>query len=239
MDKNLCVYQSLRPPGYWHMFSSVLVGWMTYGRPRDSEDHCIFLLGKEWQPVVALICNLDAWPCHKVKASLHYRVKSCFKNPKQTTPTNPQTTMKDWPQPKSPHSVPWRRDWLSYPSPFMDFLVTIKNFKTRNKEKGWAAAVKMLIVDVGPELPQLKGRKAMGEDGMGRDRGWQRSLQDRQHFLSAEQMLQLWSHRLFSLWTVFFFSIEIKVHQIKYEAYKPIYIFSNGGGKKKQQNSPN
>jgi hypothetical protein len=63
--------------------------------------------GSQWW-LTSVIPVLGCWrqeDCQKFRPSLHYRVKSCFKTPKQTAPANPQTTMKDWAQPKSPHSV--------------------------------------------------------------------------------------------------------------------------------------
>lgn len=98
--------------------------------------------GSQWwlTSVIPALGCLRQEDCHKFKATLHYRVRSCFKNPEQTTPTNPHNNER-LSSTKITSLRGVKRDWLFPSQPhtsfFMDVFGNIESSKIRNKEKGW------------------------------------------------------------------------------------------------------
>lgn len=120
MRGNPYVYQGLRHTGRSYVFKSVLAEWQM-GDPGIPKATTIFFFwvknGSQWwlTSVISALGCLGQENCLKFKASLHYRVKSCFKNPKQKTPTPPQTTMYDW---APPNRLSWCHEKrLAFPVP--------------------------------------------------------------------------------------------------------------------------
>lgn len=93
---------------------------MTDRRPRDLEHHCIFLLSKEWQPVVANICNPSTWMLEvrrlsQVQGQPALQGEILFQKTKANNTNKPSDNNERLASTKITSLGGMRRDWL-FPS---------------------------------------------------------------------------------------------------------------------------
>lgn len=141
MRENPYVYQGLRHAGCSYVFKSMLAAWQK-GDPGIRKSTTVFSFwvknGSQWwlTSVISALGRLGQENCLEFKASLHYRVKSCFENPKQKKTNNPSDD-DEWLTPtKSPQLVPREDTGVScsnHTSLFMYVLGNTEHLPPKNK----------------------------------------------------------------------------------------------------------